>query len=144
MDRAVPLSSKNDGRGAVLALGLLVLAGCAAPAPPLPPDTTSVNRMQELTLGDFSASDAAMSCDDVAAERRTNAAAMKAANDRIEGNRTQNQVAGYLGALFLVPYLATEGNYAEKDQITQLYQRHDTLIRLASVKHCPMTLSPAS
>jgi hypothetical protein len=140
----VPWSSRNSRRGSVLALGLLVLAGCEAPPPPLPPDTTSVNRTQALTLGDFSASDAAMRCDDITAERRTNAEAMKAANDRIEGNRTQNQVAGYLGALFLVPYLATEGNYAEKDQIIQLYQRHDTLIRLASVKHCPMTLSPAS
>jgi hypothetical protein len=133
----VPSFSKNSVGWSGLALGLLALAGCAAPPPPLPPDTTSVNRMRSLSASDFSAGDIAMSCGDINAERLTNAAAMKAANDRIEGNRTQNQIAGYLGGMLLLPYLATEGNYAEKAEITQLYQRHDTLIELATLKHCP-------
>ena len=133
----MPLSSKNNRCRPALAFGLLALAACAAPAPPLPPDTTSLNRTRDVAASDFSPTDMAMTCSDITAERKTNAAAMKGANDSIEGNRTRNEVATYLGSMFLVPYLATEGNQAEKDQITQLYQRRDTLIKLAGLKHCP-------
>jgi len=54
----------------------------------------------------------------------------------IEGNRTQNQVAGYFGSLFIIPYVATNNNDAEKDKIAQLYQCRDTLIRLNAAKSC--------
>ena len=126
------------------ALGLLLLTGCVGSAPELPPDTTSLNRTKSLSLADFSASDAAMSCDAINAERVANATAIQQANGPIEDNRTRNQVAGYLGALFLVPYLATDNNNAEKEQIRQLYSRHDTLITLAGVKHCPPPQLPAN
>jgi hypothetical protein len=127
-------SSSSSAIGLALAAGLL--AGCAASAPSLPPDTTGLNRQRELRLEEFAKEDAALSCDEIAGQRQTLAAEMRAANERIEANRKQNQVAGYFGALFLVPYVATEGNYAEKDAVTRLYARQDTLIRLATAKGC--------
>jgi hypothetical protein len=45
-------------------------------------------------------------------------------------------VAAYFGPWFIVPYVATNNNDAEKAQIVQLYQRRDTLIRLNAAKHC--------
>lgn len=117
-------------------VALLLLSGCAASAPKLPPDTTSVNRARDLTIADFAETDRTMSCEAVADERRQISASLAAANGRIEANRTQNQVAGYFGALLIVPAIATEGNYAEKDEITRLYHRQDTLIQLAAMKGC--------
>ncbi len=114
----------------------VLLAGCAASAPSLPPDTTSVNRTQSLTLGSFSKQDAALSCTQIAAERQRVDLALAQANGRIEDNRTQNQVAGYFGGLFVLPLAATDNNDAEKDEITRIYGRRDTLVKLGSVKGC--------
>jgi hypothetical protein len=138
MGKVVRSSSSNRASWSATA-ALLLLAGCAASAPKLPPDTTSVNRSHSLTIADFADSERALSCDGVAGERRQVADALAAANARIEANRTQNQVAGYFAGLFIVPALATEGNYADKDEITRLYQRQDTLIHLATVKNCAAT-----
>jgi hypothetical protein len=138
MGKAVQ-SSSNKRASRFAAATVLFLAGCATPAPKLPPDTTSVNRNRTLTMADFVEPDRALSCDAIASERRQIADGVAAANARIEANRTKNQVAGYFGGLFIVPALATEGNYAEKDDIVRLSQRKDTLIQLANVKACAST-----
>jgi outer membrane murein-binding lipoprotein Lpp len=138
MVRAVRSSSSSSGALAA-AIASLLLAGCAASAPELPPDTTSVNRTHTATLDDFSQEDRALSCEQIGAERRHIADDMQAANGRIEANRTRNQVAGYVGALTGVGWLATDNNDDDKDQITKLYGRQDTLIKLAGVKNCPTT-----
>jgi hypothetical protein len=118
--------------------GLVLLGGCAASAPALPPDTTSLHRQRELSAADFTREDTALSCDDIVAERQRNDEAMRSAHQRIELNRKNNQVAGYIGAVIFPPaYLATEGNYAEKDEIQRLYGRQDTLIKLAAFRACP-------
>jgi hypothetical protein len=89
----------------------LFLAGCATVAPPLPPDTTSVDSQRHLSLADFSTQDAGMACVDIAAERSRITAQLDEANANIEANRTRNQVAGYIGAAVIpLVYLATEGN----------------------------------
>jgi hypothetical protein len=46
-------------------------------------------------------------------------------------------VAGYFGALFVVPLVATEGNYSDKDIIKAAYARLDTLNKLAVYRGCP-------
>lgn len=131
----VLFNSRNKRLG-LLGLATLLVTGCAAPAPSLPTDTTSVNRTQSITLDAFSADDAAFSCEKIEMERQVIDQQMKAANGEIEGNRKPNQVAGYLGGLFIVPLVATESNQAEKDQITKLYTRKDTLIKLSAAKSC--------
>jgi hypothetical protein len=119
-------------------LATLLAPGCAAPPPPLPADTTSVDSASRVTLKDFTAADAALSCTQIADERRRIAADMATANHNIEANRHDNQVAGFIGAT-VVPlgYLGTEGNYADKEAIQRLYARQDVLIKLAGVKSCP-------
>ena len=78
-----------------------------------------------------------MSCDDIAAEWRKTTDAMHTANGMIEANRTRNQIAGYFAALYLVPVVFTVNNDKEKDEIATLYERHDMLIKLAALRHCP-------
>ena len=139
----MPFTSRNNGAW-ILAIATLLLAGCASEAPALPPDTTSINRGRDLTLDDFTAEAQAMTCDQIADERRQIANAMQAANNVVNGNRTRNEIlvgvadVGLLNAPIL---LFTNSNNAEKDQIAKLYQRQDTLIKLAVLKHCPAPTS---
>lgn len=106
----------------------------------MPPDTTSINRTRALTLEDFTPEARAMSCDQIADERSQIAAAMQNDNDKVAGNRTRNQIAvGFVsfGGLIAAPaLLGADSNTNEKDEITRLYQRQDTLIKLAALKRC--------
>jgi hypothetical protein len=115
---------------------LVLLAGCAGSAPPLPPDTTSVNRTRSITRSDFSPEDQAASCVSIAAERDRNAEAMRSANASIEGNRPRDQVALYFGGVLAAPFIANT-NDPERKAVNDLYLRQDTLIKLAAVKGCP-------
>lgn len=135
METDAPLFSRNNWK-VISLLGTVLISGCASSAPPLPVDTTSTNRTEIIGLDSFSRADAALSCDQIAAERQDIDNRIRMDNSQIESNRTQNQVAGYLGALFIVPLAATESNQPERDDITRLYGRRDTLIKLAAVKDC--------
>ena len=136
MDRAVR-SSSNNRAGWLSAVAALLIAGCTTSAPPLPPDTTSVNRTHDLTIDDFTPEARAMSCDDISAERSKIADAMQQINASIESHRTRDQIIGYFTFASLVVVNAVDGDGAGKDHMTQLYQRQDTLIKLAALKHCP-------
>lgn len=118
-------------------IGLLLLtAACAGSAPPLPTDTTSNNRQATIKSSDFSSGDLAKNCSNIKSELNTNAAAIGNNNSVIESNRGKNQVAGYLGGMFLVPLAATESNTQEKEKIAQLQNRQDVLRKLAAFKKC--------
>jgi hypothetical protein len=137
----VRLSSSNSRLGA-LALALL-LAGCVGSAPDLPPDTTSLNHTTTLTLADFSESDAALSCAAITAERQKIDASMADANGRIEANRGRDQgvmfagtMLGVVGTAAAAPFVANT-NDSDRSEIAKLYQRRDTLLKLAEVKRCP-------
>ncbi len=129
-------------RRADLAFLLTILGalggGCAASAPPLPPDTTATNRTGSVTIEDFEPADRALACADIERERETIKASTMAANARVAGHRSTNQVAGYFGAFFPPILLATEGDYDEKDELVRLQSRRDTLSKLAVLKNCPM------
>lgn len=114
------------------------LAGCAVAAPPLPPDTTSVNRQRALSESDFDAADLTRDCAAIAAERAENTRRVGDAEAVILANRENNQAAVYFGTAFLFPpaLAAARTNDAEKALITSLRVRQDTLIRLAAFKSC--------
>jgi hypothetical protein len=112
----------------------LLAAACAGSAPELPPDTTSLNRTRSLDLSNFSASDAAMSCNDIANERERNSTAIKDANARIAGDRVRDQVAAYIVPLTGAVFAGAHDE--EHAGITRLYARQDVLIQLGNVKKC--------
>ena len=127
-----PSSAERRNHAAAL-VGALVLGGCAASAPALPPVLSGRPSLEE-----FAGADKALDCGAIAAERGVIAERRVAANGRIAANRQQNQVAGYFAAVILPPlWLATEGNHADKEELTALQARQDTLLRLAAAKECP-------
>ncbi len=135
------MSSRNRAVGS--AFFALLLAGCNTAPPALPPDTTSLNRVRNATLADFPLEDQAMSCDDIAKQRGDIAAAMQADSSAIDANRTRNQIAGYFGALFILPAIAMVPNNTERDDVAKLYGRRDTLIKLSALKNCAVASNDA-
>ena len=115
---------------------LSLLASCAASAPPLPADTTASNKQHSLSASDFSAADMALDCNAIQTEQLANASKIDTDNEAIKSNRRQNEVAGYLGGILIVPLVATESNSAEKDEIASLQHRQDILRSLATLKEC--------
>ena len=118
----------------LLAIGALLLTGCAGSAPPLPAN------VKPPALAEFSANDANLTCEQIGAERARIHQQMAADNSHIDENRTRNQVATYAALVSTIGLLAlpvTEGNSAEKKDLKQLYDRQDLLIRLAAAKACP-------
>jgi hypothetical protein len=120
----------------------LLLGGCVASAPPLPTDTTSVGALKHMSLADFPESDRNLTCEQIAAEGISITNRMMADNSSIEGNRVRNEAAVYFAALSVVTLpiaLASVQNATERKEVTALYQRRDTLIKLSAVKSCPQT-----
>lgn len=107
----------------------LALAACARSAPDLPPQS------DPATIR-LSAGEAAMSCADIASAidvRRTERETLTA---EIHGNRQRNQVAGYLGALFIVPLVAAENNTGEKSRLDEIQSELDRLYAVNRARRC--------
>ncbi len=127
----------SSTRGTLLALGLLVVLGaCARPAPDLPPDYASVNAPNQLEARDFSTADLAKSCTEIAAERAELEKLNRLAQAEIQGDRTQNQVAGYFAALFILPVVAVDTNEKQVALLDRNQVRIDNLRRLSHFKDC--------
>jgi len=96
-----------------------------------------VTSQHTLSAADFSSADLALSCNEISDERAAQKAKIQQANANINANRQNNEVAGAIGSLVFAPaYLATEGNYADKDAVKAAYARQDVLDRLAHFKSC--------
>jgi hypothetical protein len=115
----------------------LSLGACAMQAPPLPADTTGSTSTHRLSANDFSPQDTALYCGEIGTQRAALHKGIDQASANIAANRQNNQVAGYFGALFVLPLVATEGNYNDKDIIKAAYARLDTLNQLAVYRSCP-------
>jgi hypothetical protein len=102
----------------------------------VPEDTTGTNKRRTLSLSEFSPADAALDCNAIQAEQTANIAKIAQDNLAIQSNRQQNEVAGYMAALFVLPIVATESNSDEKNDIAALQQRQDVLRKLVAVKKC--------
>lgn len=115
---------------------LSILTSCATSALTLPSDTTSINKEHDLAYSDFVSSDLALKCSAIQKEYDNNASIIHDENEVILANRKRNEVAGYFGALLIVPLAATESNSSEKATIAKLNKRQDILIKLMAFKRC--------
>lgn len=124
-------------RFTVLIAGAVLLAACARSAPDLPPDYGSVSAQAKLSADQFTSEDLRLSCNAIQAERAAITDEAGKLTGVIKGNRKRNQVAGYLGGLFLFPLVAAKENPDEKRRLDALQERWDTLIALQRFKTCP-------
>jgi hypothetical protein len=90
-----------------------------------------------VAIAKFSPADRALTCREIENEFERLTAAAQANSAKIASNRTRNQLAGYFGGIFLIPYLATRSNSEEKAALDQIQKRWDLLIDLKRVKGCP-------
>jgi len=134
------LFSRNNLFGLVTLSAFL--AGCASPAPPLPPDTTSVDRVRTDTLADFSTADRALTCLDISAEKAETKDEINIAQGLIYSNQAPNEATlELLGPAFVVlpGLLPVRENERERADISADYARLDILIRLGKVKACKVS-----
>jgi hypothetical protein len=130
------LFSKTDAAG-LAGLMALALFGCATPAPTLPPDTTSVNRIRPLAGSDFPAALAGMECRAIIGKIVDDTARIKELEEAFASNNANNQVAVYVGLLFFPPALAgAKGQDAERKVYVALQEQQEWLRRLYSFKNC--------
>ncbi len=116
---------------------VFLLGGCAGSAAPLPKDrATSTKAEIEAQLG-ITPTDRQMTCGQIAKERTDIAQSTAALEQKIQGNRSRNQVAGYFAYLFLVPVVAIENDTEAKEELSRLQMRRDQLNYLKAEANCP-------
>ncbi len=126
-----------SSRALLCALGLAAaLTACARSAPDLPTDFGSVNATKRLQASDFTKVDLAKSCADIAQEREDLDRRNHLAEAEIKADRTQNQVAGYFAALFILPVVAVDTNEKQVALLDSNQARIDQLLRLSRFKEC--------
>lgn len=106
-----------------------MLAACAREAPDLPPQATPGSVV--LTSGEV-----AQSCADVDTMIASLRDERNVETAKIKANRRHNQVAGYLGALFIVPIVVAEHNQAEKERLDEIQAQLDHLTTVRRAKDC--------
>lgn len=129
--------SLNNVRATTCAvLFAFALAGCARPAPDLPPDYGSVGTATPLTADQFSAQDLALSCTEAKQEQVKLTEEASRLTGVISDSKGYNETIGILGALFIVPALAADQNPEEKRRLDEIQSRWDSLVALRRFKSC--------
>ncbi len=120
-----------------VALAVLVVAGCARPAPELPQDYGSVDANAILLAEDFSRADLGLSCDGIDREMSALSAEMRTLDSKIRGKHGSNEAAGYIaGVLFPPAILATDSGEGEKQALDAHQARRDEFVALKRLKSC--------
>jgi len=114
------------------------IAGCATSARNLPLDYSSIDAKKRLNVEDFDTAAIELTCSQIDDELKILESDYALQAQDIEGKRVQNQVAGYLGAIFILPALLATDNSAEaKAKIENINRAKDQLYKLRTFKKCP-------
>jgi len=114
------------------------IAGCATGARNLPPDYSSIDAKKRLNIEDFDTAAIELTCSQIDEELKILESDYAFQVQDIQGKRHQNQVAGYLGAIFILPALLATDNSAEaKVKIENINRAKDQLYKLRAFKKCP-------
>ena len=122
-------SASRSRAAAALAL-CLVIGGCAARAPALPPPRSGEVRSAPANPA---------VCEALLQDIRRIDAKMREANARIEAERSRNQAIGYFSAVLFPPaILAAEGHAIERAAITRYYEERDRKLAQAIAAGCTL------
>jgi len=115
-----------------------VFAGCATSASNLPPDYFSVAAQKRVSVDDFDIETANLTCEQIHTELKALEKKSTIHLQDIKDKRGRNQVAGYLGSIFILPVLlATDNSSEAKAKIEKIQQAKDLLYKLRAYKKCP-------
>jgi cell division protein ZapA (FtsZ GTPase activity inhibitor) len=136
MGKGEPLHlSKNTGGVATVFLAMLVVQGCARNAPELP-DLQEINNAP--TPNAVSNHDALeVKCDQLDYHLAQLAEEADQLSNAIKADRGRNQVAGYLGGLFIVPLLAMKEHQEEKQRLDEIQVERDGIYAEKKQFRCP-------
>jgi hypothetical protein len=118
---------------------LLLIAGCARNAPPLPPDLSHLPPEQRLLTGDAESPEGRMDCLALQQEAALNRAQIRQYEGVILANRGHNQAVGYIAGVVFVPaLLAVKNDDDAKKNLDQLQAKADRIDRLGKARSCPI------
>tara|TARA_R110002072_G_scaffold27483_2_gene89393 strand:- start:202 stop:651 length:450 start_codon:yes stop_codon:yes gene_type:complete len=124
-------------RGYILVpLTVLFLVSCARSAPDLPISWVNKADAEILQSLKINESDLSKTCPDLNSELIQVNEAIEDNELVIKGDRTKNQIVGYLGALFIFPAFAADNNDEAKANLENLQFRKDQLYYLKSRQSC--------
>jgi hypothetical protein len=119
---------------------LLLTAGCARNAPPLPPDLSHLPPEQRLLVGDAESPEGRMDCVALQQEAAQNRTQIRQYEGVILANRGHNQAVGYIGGVVFTPLLlAAKNDDDAKKNLDQLQAKSDRIDRLGKARGCPIT-----
>lgn len=124
------MRSSSFSKSFLIGVAAVALASaCARSAPDLPPQASAASVV-------LSPVEARFSCDQIDGAITALQAERDQLTSVIQGNRQRNQTAGYLGALFIVPLVATESNDAEKKRLDEIQAETDRLYAVRRARSC--------
>lgn len=120
----------------ILLAGLLI--GCARSAPSLPdiPNDTAKPTAAVTTTGNVVPVD----CEWLDHQLEILDQEEEMLNAEIKGDRGKNQVAAYLGAFLLLPYLAMEGHVEVKQRLDAIQAERDDLYETTKQHKCSSSI----
>lgn len=115
-----------------------LIGGCATDARNLPPDYSSVDAKKRLSVDDFDAAAAKLTCSQIDEELKILESDYALQEQDIKGKRVQNQAGFYIGAVFFLPALiVTDSSTEAKEKIENINRAKDQLYKLRVFKKCP-------
>lgn len=113
----------------------MALWGCARSAPTLP--TVESNSPPVGVKRAQSDSDSLIECAKLSQQIKILERDENALNVIIQSDRGKNQMAGFLGGMFIVPYLAMEGHEEEKRRLDEVQVKRDGIYAEMKGLRCP-------
>lgn len=118
----------------VFVVAVMVISGCSRGAPTLP----SVNqRPQPEPIVQKTPTELSEQCEKYNSRLSRLRQEEDTLNWQIKGDRGKNQVAGYLGAFLILPYLATEHHPQEKARLDAIQIERDGIYQEMKARRCP-------
>ncbi len=122
---------------AIFLIAIITASGCARNAPELPPETSTIEATKVTNYYQLTEDDNRLNCAQIIEEKAALESQVLTLEGKIKENRTQNQVAGYVGLVLFFPALAaTNSNREAKKGLDSLQFRSDQLNYLHNSKNC--------
>ena len=117
---------------------ILLISGCAQPAPKLPSDYSSIDSSIQISEYKFNKSELTLECDEISQEIVNLKSQINKIDNLIASKRSSEQAIGFFANLFLPPlWVIMNKTDSLKVARLKIHNRVDTLMHLYQHKSCP-------